>query len=119
MNATYNFTSHETYLAARATWKANYKRITEEARKLRVEFNEAQRIFSKTTHGPDYWKAYREVEAIRSARDNIRREATNEINELYLMKEEAARQWRLEHVTHPRVLEHDYPSTCDYLSQPE
>jgi len=108
-----NFNSKETYLAARAEWKENYARLTQQAREQRIEFNVAMSEFSKEYNKTGKWPRdeYKRLEAARSARAAIRHEANQALAELVEMKEEAARQWRLAHVTHPRVLEQDYPTT--------
>jgi hypothetical protein len=110
-----NFNSKETYLAARAEWKENYARITKEAREQRAEFNAAMSDFGKKYSKNMRWSEvrdeYKRLETARSARAGLRYEATQALADLAEMKEEAARQWRLAHVTHPRVLEQDYPTT--------
>jgi len=90
-----NFNSKETYLAARAEWKANYNRLTEESRKLRQEFKDAASLFGKTSYRDHtaYWANYRAAEALREQRDALRREANVALADLFAMKEEAAAQW--------------------------
>jgi predicted nucleic acid-binding Zn-ribbon protein len=102
----FNFNSKETYFQARAEWKANYARLTTEAREVRREFNDAQRTFSKI---PAYnYRAYspaeKEANALNAAadkavytlrrnREEIRQEANAALEELVEMKAEANRQW--------------------------
>ena len=90
-----NFNSKETYLAARAEWKANYARITKDIRVARAAYNKAQSDAAKVpmynNHGP-YWAAQKLIDTTRDARQALRREANNSIAELVEMKEEAARQ---------------------------
>lgn len=87
-----NFTNKETYLAARAEWKANYKRITNDIRAARQELKEKAREFNKL-EGASYGQAWHALENARDAREALRREARNEIANLFTMKEEAAAQW--------------------------
>lgn len=100
----FNFNSKETYLAARAEWKANYARLTQEARDARAEFREAARAFSKTGSydwnagyksetNAAYLKAEREMWAVHSKRAGIRAEANRALHELSQMKAQAAAQW--------------------------
>lgn len=97
-----NFNSKETYLAARAEWKANYARLTTQAREARKEFNEAARVFSKSGrymygHAHDntaFLAAEKALYAARSTRNSIRVEANNELADLAEMKIEACRQWK-------------------------
>lgn len=96
MTTQYTFNSKETYLAARAEWKANYAHLTEQARKLRAEYNESQSLFAKTpsyNNHTAYWAAYKEVQKIRDERDTLRREANTALADLFNMKQEAAAQW--------------------------
>lgn len=98
-----NFNSKETYLAARAEWKANYARLTLDARKYRAEVNEAQRNEDSTrssfykTNSPESSKAYRDAMSAtyhaRSSRSNTRYEANEALAHLVVMKQEASRQW--------------------------
>lgn len=96
MNVNYIFNSKETYLAARAAWKANYAQLTLDIRAARAAYNKAQSEASKVpmynNHGP-YWAAQKLIDTTRDARQALRREANNAIAELVEMKEEAARQW--------------------------
>ena len=90
-----NYTK-ETYLAARAEWKANYAQLTLDARRLRAEFNEAQRVFAKTpayNYHSGYWAAHKAVEQLRSERAALRYEAYTQINVRAQMKEDAAMSW--------------------------
>lgn len=104
MNVTQLFNSKETYLAARADWKANYARLTVAAREARKEFNDAASAFSKA--GPYHWgKSYaapenaayhatfKAMDAARTKRALLRCEANEALADLAAMKEEAARQW--------------------------
>lgn len=90
-----NFNTKETYLAARAEWKANYARLTTEARATRREFIEAASLFNKTSYRDHtaYWANYRAMEALRGKRDDIRREANTALADLFAMRQEAAAQW--------------------------
>jgi hypothetical protein len=91
-----NFNSKETYLAARAEWKANYARISSDVRAARRAYNEAQQVFSKTSiinNRAGFWAAAKAVNDARDARAALRREASDQMTALFVMKEEAARQW--------------------------
>lgn len=90
-----NFNTKETYLAARAEWKANYARLTNEARMARKEFNDAASLFGKTSYRDHaaYWANYRAMEALRGKRDDIRRETNDALADLFAMRKEAAAQW--------------------------
>ena len=90
-----NFNTKETYLAARAEWKANYARLSNEARAARKEFTEAASLFGKTSYRDHtaYWANYHAMEALRGKRDDIRRETNAALAQLISMREEAAAQW--------------------------
>ena len=106
MNINYIFNSKETYLAARASWKAAYIQLTTDARQARREFNAAASLFSKTgrytyARGADnsaYNEAWKIMDKARSNREVIRREANEALAELVEMKKEAARQWQAAHL---------------------
>lgn len=102
MTITYTFNSKETYLAARAEWKANYAQLTIDAREARREYNNAQKEFSKAPAyvygaGAEVNKQHREAERkiwdTLKARAQIRDKANNALAELDEMKREAGAQW--------------------------
>lgn len=90
-----NLTTKESYLAARAEWKANYAELTLQSRKLRREFNEAASAFGKTpyTQHTEYWASYRAMEALRDQRRALRCEANAQIAAYVSMKIDAALAW--------------------------
>jgi len=109
MNVTQLFNSKETYLAARADWKANYARLTVEAREARKAFNDAAAAFSKigsyrwnlgysSPENAAYNAAYKVMNDARTNRAVIRREANDALNDLVEMKKEAASQWMAKHL---------------------
>lgn len=105
MTITYTFNSKETYLAARAEWKANYAQLTveaREAREARRNYNSAQQEFSKAPAyvygaGAEFNKQHREAERkiwdTLKVRAAIRDKANTALAELDEMKREAGAQW--------------------------
>jgi hypothetical protein len=99
-----NFTDRETYLAARAAWKANYKRISQEIRDARdVHRNSARtatpfwQTFFSSGCPKDKQEEYRAVTKAESeSRRNLfklRREANDAMTELADAKVKANEQW--------------------------
>lgn len=93
-----NFTSKETYIAARADWKAKYNTLSQEIRKTRRDFNLACSVSAKTPSSELYWEAIRNVQQLRITRSNQISTARNMLTELAEAKKEAARQWAAVHV---------------------
>jgi hypothetical protein len=99
-----NFNSKETYLAAVALWKLQYFDTIAGIRKVKLDFKNAQREFSK--HGTyeynwdsqrraDYHGAYNKMENLRSDHRSLVQEATDLIVERHLGRQEAGRQMEL------------------------
>lgn len=102
------FNTKETYLAARAQWKAEYEQLSSDIRAARLVFRDTQREVSKN---PYDWKAEREVNQRHWAASGVsltaliklvalRNKATKMLDDLADAKVEANRQW-LEHVKRP------------------
>jgi len=102
-----DFNSRDTYLAARAQWKADYNQLSADIRVARREFNEAQRALSKhkydwkagynsETNKP-YLEAEKLVDKARGQRYRLRQQANEALQELSSAKEEARRQWEAAH----------------------
>lgn len=91
-----NFNSKETYLAARAEWKADYAKLSQDIRDARRSFNKAASLFGKTpaTEVKEYWEAVRALQTARVTRSNLTYEANKMLDELAKAKVEAARQWQ-------------------------
>jgi len=100
-----NFNSRETYLAAVADWKLRYADTIEGIRKVKIDFKNAQRAFSKVDFVPiwkgsdeqrkAYYAAYRPMEDLRSEHRSLVKEATDLLTERALGREEAGRQMEL------------------------
>lgn len=58
MTTTSNFTDRATYLAWRAEWKANYKQLSADIRKLKQERSATNRAYAKATTS-DNWVKFR------------------------------------------------------------
>jgi alpha-amylase/alpha-mannosidase (GH57 family) len=90
----FNFNSRETYIAAAAQWKADYKDLSQKIRDVRKQFNDAQKVFAKSsTREGTYWPAWKEVERLRSERDGLRNQATYMIDGRISMKAQAQEQY--------------------------
>lgn len=107
--ANLNFNSKETYLVARAEWKAEYKELSQNIRDARSAFNEAQRVFGKvgsykwhlgagSPENAAYNAAWRAVDDARILRYKLRNEATSMLGDLVEMQNEACRQWEEKHL---------------------
>jgi hypothetical protein len=75
-----NFTNKETYLAYRAEWKAQYKQLSAEIRKAKLDLKTAQR------EGTASWRHFR-------ACSDGKARAREMLDQLRDAKIEAQRQW--------------------------
>jgi hypothetical protein len=100
-----NFTNREEYLAATATWKADYKSLIVDIRRAKIEYKESQRAFAKcgsynyNSNSTDeknkaYLVAEREMLRAMSHRSGLRSKATEMIEERHASKVEAGRQMK-------------------------
>lgn len=97
-----NFNSKETYLAAVADWKLRYADTIAGIRKVKIDFKNSQRAFSKVDFTPiwkateeqktAYRKAYGPMEDLRSEHCSLVKEANDLLVERALGREEAGRQ---------------------------
>jgi hypothetical protein len=100
-----NFNSKQTYLAAVAAWKTQYSETIAAIRKVKIDFKNAQRAFSKVDFAPiwkgteeqrtAYRKAYNPMEDLRSEHRRLVKQATDLLTERQLGREEAGRQMEL------------------------
>jgi hypothetical protein len=99
---TYSFTDRATYLAASTMWKADYLEHCAKTRKLKLEFKNAQREFSKCGRYEYNWSsvqkeayrtAHRPVEELRSELQVAAERAREMVSIRHGMKEEAQNQY--------------------------
>jgi hypothetical protein len=100
----FEFNSRKTYLAYVATWRLQYFDTIAGIRKVKVDFKNAQREFSK--HGAfdykwisqrraDYHGAHAKMENLREEHKSLITEATELITERHLSRQEAGIQMEL------------------------
>lgn len=98
------FTTRDTYIAARAQWRANYQAHSELIRETRRAFRLAQKEFSKADVAvesrvwklaysdpkySEYFRTLNVVEELRTALRKLRKEATELVDMRISMKEKA------------------------------
>lgn len=87
-----NFTDRTTYLAAVAAWKVNYAELSQKIRDTRREFRDTQSSISKGQGG-----SWAQVDRLRYELESLRNEATRQLWIRADAKEEAQRQYEVQH----------------------
>ena|ERR1035437_5524647 len=90
---TLNFTDRTSYLAWRAEWKANYKQISIDIRRLKRERSSTNSTWSKDETAENWGKYCLAMTALY----RMKRDANEALETLKLAKLKAAKQWQDEH----------------------
>lgn len=94
----FTFNTRASYLQWRAEWKANYKQISTDIRRLKKERSEANSAWSKNAYDPSrnatlWWKFCLALTSLK----RMQQDANEALITLSEAKIEAARQWEDEH----------------------